>query len=66
MLKMKALRLVAGLTQKDVCEAIGVSKPTLIKWETGLAIPKEEELQRLAEFYNCKPGALLKENARVR
>ena len=66
MLKMKALRLVAGLTQKEVCEAIGVSKPTLIKWENGLVTPKEEDLQRLADYYDCKPRALLKDNAKVR
>lgn len=66
MLKMKALRLVAGLTQKDVCEAIGVSKPTLIKWETGAAIPSDDDLQRMADFYRCKPKDLLKENARVK
>ncbi len=66
MLKMKALRLVLSMTQADVCKAIGVSKPTLIAWESGRKAPDREQLEALSKLYSYPANKLLRDNAKVR
>ncbi len=34
-LTLKAARVNAGLTQKELAKQMGISEPTLIKWEKG-------------------------------
>jgi transcriptional regulator with XRE-family HTH domain len=66
MMKMKALRLVAGLTQDDVSKAIGVARPTVFLWESGAALPRRSNLEKLAALYGCKISELLEDDAEVK
>lgn len=48
---LKALRLNAGLKQKDVAEALGLQTSTYTKYETEPRYPVVEMLKKLAAFY---------------
>ena len=50
-MSLKAARVNAGLTQKQVAKAIGVCVNTLIKWERGEKSPRVEQGRRLCELY---------------
>ena len=41
------------MTLEDVGKAIGVTKPTVQKWEAGKVTPRPERVQQLAELFNC-------------
>jgi len=45
----KALRQAAGLTQEEVGAAVGVSGPTVSRWETGHRSPRGDALDSYAE-----------------
>ena len=49
--RLCACRVNAGYTQKEVAEKIGVSEPTIIKWEAGETAPNMEKAQMLSELY---------------
>lgn len=46
--RVKAARLVKGLTQKDVAEAVGVTLQSVRDWERRGAIPNSKRLIPLA------------------
>lgn len=50
---LKALRGAAGLTIRDVREALEVPKATAYAWETRGARPEPEQLQRLLDLFNA-------------
>lgn len=66
MMKMKALRLVAGLSQDDVSKSIGVSRTTVALWESGASLPRKSNLEKLADLYGCKISELLEDDAEVK
>lgn len=39
----RSVRLAAGLTLGDVARAVGVGKPTILRWETGERTPRGDE-----------------------
>jgi HTH-type transcriptional regulator/antitoxin MqsA len=52
------LRLAAGLTQKDVADAVGVKRLAVVRWELGKSNPRRPQrevymhlLKRLAERF---------------
>lgn len=45
--RVKLLRVAAGLTQSDLAEAAGVSRPTIIDMERGAKVPQQEKLVRI-------------------
>lgn len=47
--RIKRLRNARGLTMRGLAEKVGVSKPTLWKWEGDQVRPRYETMQRLAE-----------------
>lgn len=49
---LKASRVNAGLTQKQVCEALNIGKNTLINYEKQRVVPNIEVAKKLAELYN--------------
>lgn len=51
-ISIKAARVNAGFTQKEIADKLGVSKVTYWKWETGQSEPKFTQLQRFCEV--CK------------
>lgn len=52
-LRMRELRLAAGLTQADVAEALDVQQNTVSRWETGASWPGRDALLGLAALYEC-------------
>ena len=50
-ISMAAARVNAGLTQKQLANACGVSETTVIKWENGTAVPRVDMLPRLEDAY---------------
>lgn len=51
-ISMAAARVNAGLTQKQVCESLNISKTTLVNYEKGRTIPDVKTGGELARLYN--------------
>lgn len=54
------LRQLAGKTQKQAAEEIGVTPACVAMWETGKTSPSAGKLKRVAEVYGCTIEDLLK------
>ena len=50
-ISLAAARINAGLTQKQVCEALNISKTTLTNYEKGRTIPNAKTSGDLAALY---------------
>ena len=50
-------RRARGLTQADLAQRLGVSVPTVQRWEAG-AIPRARQVPRLAEALGVEAGLL--------
>ena len=48
---LKRYRKMAGLTQEEVAQRLGVSPQTVARWEQGARIPSVEHLEELADLY---------------
>lgn len=49
---LKRARLKAGLSQKEVAYAVGVSVPTVSEWESGKKNPNSENSKKLAALFD--------------
>ena len=56
---VKELRQRAGMQQKEVALAVGVSRPTVSEWEHQKKDPSGERLKKLAELFKVDPGLIL-------
>ena len=54
-ISLAAARKNANLTQKQVCEALNISKTTLVNYEKGRTIPDVKIGGELAKLYNMSP-----------
>lgn len=68
-ISLKAARVNAGLSQKDVANELKVSNKTLTNWENGKSFPDAEKIEALCKLYglsydniNFLPINSLKEN----
>lgn len=50
------LRKAAGLTQKELAEALGLSQSTIAMYETGERKPLYENHKKIAEFFGLNLG----------
>lgn len=48
---VKELREMAGIQQKELAMAIGVTQPTVSDWENNKKDPKDERLEKLAAYF---------------
>jgi transcriptional regulator with XRE-family HTH domain len=55
---LRAARRSAGLTQKQLAEALGVASITVSRWERGVASPSISRLQRISEVTSTNVTAL--------
>ena len=53
-INFKRLRTVAGFSQKEVAEQLGLSPQSISKWECGTALPSIEYLPHLSELFSCE------------
>ena len=57
--RLKMFRKRAGLTQQDVAEKLGVSRPAVGQWESGATSPSLDALNTLAALYGASRAVLL-------
>lgn len=57
----KRNRLLAGMTQADLAEKLGVSTVTVHKWESGESLPRAKRLKEIAEAMGTTVSNLLEE-----
>lgn len=57
--KIRQARENAGLTQKQLAEALGLDQSAVSNWETGKSEPVINNLRRLADILGCQPADLL-------
>lgn len=50
---LKALRVNAGMNQKEVAKELSIAPNTLINWENGKTAPDVIQLTRLCSLYKC-------------
>lgn len=60
--RLKQLREEAGLSMKQVADAIEVSDAAVCKWENGNAEPKVTYIIKLSEFFDCTADYLIGKN----
>ena len=48
---IRATRMAARMTQEQLAEAVGVSRQTVAKWESGETVPDLEKCRLLAELF---------------
>jgi len=53
--KLRELRLEKNLTQKELSEAIFVSRSAVAKWENGLGLPSSSSYEALLLFFDVTP-----------
>lgn len=59
MLGFKSARLAAGLSAKQVADAMGVTRIAVYFWEDGTCAPAVKRLPELAKLYGCTVDELL-------
>jgi repressor LexA len=58
--KLKSLRHALGLTLEDVAKVVGVSKPTVQRWENGnIKNLRMDKIKKLADVLLCTPDYLM-------
>lgn len=60
MADLKGLRNIAGLTQAELAEKVGVSENTIQNWENGKTIPKGDNLNQYLSALGIKSQAEMK------
>lgn len=50
-ISMKAARVNAGLSQKEVADRLGVSNKTIGNWENGITYPPADKIPEICELY---------------
>ena len=50
---LKAARINAELTQREVSKIMGINVSTLVNWENGKTSPGIEQFSKLCEIYEC-------------
>lgn len=56
---IKAARIIAGFTQKEVGDSINVKKETISSWERGLSEPKISQAYALSALYGRPLDSLI-------
>ena len=57
-------RLIQGMTQAELANALGVSTVTVCKWELGRGLPKAKRLKEVADALHTTVSDLLNEPER--
>lgn len=61
--KLKELRKKANISQYDLADVLHISRSVVAKWETGLAIPNEDNLSRLCDYFHVQKEELISDLA---
>ena len=60
-MRLKEVRLSAGLTQEEAAKALNVSRTTVTMWETGTVNPTADKLPAIAKLYGCTINDLFRD-----
>ncbi|WP_255287313.1 helix-turn-helix domain-containing protein [Bacillus pseudomycoides] len=63
--KIKHLRLLNKMTQKDVANQLFISRQVISKWELGKSLPDLANLLALSNLFNVSIDSLLKEDSNL-
>lgn len=61
-MNIKALRLLANLTQSELAARLGISRTAVVAWEKGASSPPAAKLPKLAKIFNCTIDELFSES----
>lgn len=61
-INLRVLRLTKNLTQFEVAYKLGISNCTLSRYERDIAMPNEQMLKKLADFYGVTVKQLIEED----
>lgn len=53
-LRLKVHRIAAGMTQRNLADAVGVTEVCVSRWETERTKPTQEKRQAVADVLECK------------
>ena len=56
---IKKARLLAGITQRQLADSVGVSTVTVSKWERGIMFPNVQRLKIVADSLNTTVEMLI-------
>lgn len=57
--KIREFRERAGLSQRELAQALGLDQSAVSSWEIGRAEPTLHNLRRMADILGCRPADLL-------
>lgn len=63
--KISRLRKEKGLSQEAFAEALGVSRQSVSKWESGSALPDTDKIIAMSELFGVSTDFILKEDSFV-
>lgn len=52
--RLREAREEAGLSRADVCDALGIGRKSIIRWEIGQVRPSLDRLEQLAALYETR------------
>ena len=61
--KIKFFREKAGMSQRELAVAVGISQAAVAQWETGAAQPALDNLRKVAGIFGVTVDELLKPEA---
>lgn len=60
-MRIKELRINAGISQSDLAQKMGVLQSSVCNWESELALPRTRQLPALARLFGCTINDLFAE-----
>lgn len=57
--RIKEMRMLCHLTQREMAEKLGISQPSYIRYENGSSEPTLENLVKIAEIFDVSTDFLL-------
>lgn len=57
--RLRVLKEARGLTNTDLAEAVGVTQPSVSRWLTGKAYPRQDQISLLSELFNVSVAHLV-------
>jgi len=51
--RLKLLRILAGLSQEDLAEALGIPQSKIVYYETGKVKPRKNAVKQIAALFSC-------------
>lgn len=57
--RLKKLRMQRGLSQEALSEALGVSRISVSRWETGVTLPDLFTFKRICDYFGCSADSLI-------